>query len=154
MFWSSRLIRTVKRNTYQLLCIFYCYQVMWVYGKLYLAVARRVVINDKRFSVPKKGSKNVWNLQIRNVKYRDAGIYRCNVDTESPMVRSVFLNVERKLLKLYILWTPLFWQLCVLITSQILCHIQPYGGGLFKLIKHILVWLSKSRLIFVKKNNM
>ncbi|XP_046574373.1 hemicentin-1-like [Haliotis rubra] len=69
-------------------------KVMWIYGKAYLTQARRIVARDDRFSILKKGDRKAWNLQIENVKYRDAGIYRCRVHGKHPIVRSVFLNVK------------------------------------------------------------
>ncbi|XP_048254393.1 hemicentin-2-like [Haliotis rufescens] len=69
-------------------------KVMWIYGKTYLSQARRIVARDNRFSIQKKGDRKAWNLEIKSVKYRDAGIYRCRVHGKNPIVRSVFLNVK------------------------------------------------------------
>ena len=49
---------------------------------------------DARFAVIHPENSDDWNLEIRYVQKRDAGVYECQVNTEPKMNMAMLLTVE------------------------------------------------------------
>ncbi|XP_012936781.2 opioid-binding protein/cell adhesion molecule homolog isoform X2 [Aplysia californica] len=53
----------------------------------------RRIIDDERLSVERPFTKD-WNLHIRNVKYKDQGLYNCQINTNPVKIKTVNLKVQ------------------------------------------------------------
>ncbi|ESN98356.1 hypothetical protein HELRODRAFT_193056 [Helobdella robusta] len=93
----SETIIVMKNQTAVLPCsIEYLgiYKVLWLdVHNLPISFEEKRVIDDSRFSVI-RASDSDWNLQIRDVKTEDEGVYRCSVNTNPPISKTVQLHVK------------------------------------------------------------
>ncbi|CAG5115915.1 unnamed protein product, partial [Candidula unifasciata] len=53
----------------------------------------RRIIDDERLSVERPFTKD-WNLHIREVKYKDQGLYNCQINTNPVKIKTVNLKVQ------------------------------------------------------------
>ena len=53
----------------------------------------RRIIDDERLSIERPYTKD-WNLHIRKVKYKDQGLYNCQVNTSPIKLKTVYLKVQ------------------------------------------------------------
>lgn len=58
-----------------------------------LTVGTFTFISDKSYSVHRQSEKNEWNLIIKNVQPKHAGLYECHISTKDEQKFNVFLNV-------------------------------------------------------------
>lgn len=63
--------------------------------------------NDARFSLDYQ-PPNDWQLHVRSISERDAGLYECQISVHPPLIRTVYVSVSgeyfvSKLPSLYIL---------------------------------------------------
>lgn len=71
-----------------------CVQVAWLDQKSFpLTYEDRRVIDDSRFSLIRPEVKE-WNLQIREVRLEDEGLYRCTVNTNPVRNKLIMLFVR------------------------------------------------------------
>ena len=57
-----------------------------------LTVDRYTFVGDERFEAHYSATQETWNLVIKYVQERDAGVYECQVSTEPKM--SQFFNLR------------------------------------------------------------
>lgn len=75
------------------------FQVSWI-RKRDLHVLTSTIFTftgDARFAVIHPENSDDWNLEIRYVQKRDAGVYECQVNTEPKMNMAMLLTVEGKI---------------------------------------------------------
>ena len=74
--------------------LFFSFKVSWVRMRDadILTVDRYTFVGDERFEAHYKKDQETWNLVIKYVQERDAGIYECQVSTEPKM--SQFFNLR------------------------------------------------------------
>jgi len=53
----------------------------------------KTVVDDTRFSVVRQDNTE-WNLQIRDIGWKDRGQYRCTVNTSPIKTKLVMLHVK------------------------------------------------------------
>lgn len=61
-----------------------------------LTVGTFTFISDKSYSVHRNTEKNEWNLIIKNVQPKHAGLYECHISTKEEQKFNVFLNVVER----------------------------------------------------------
>ena len=61
-----------------------------------LSVDSTVFISDQRFKVLRPQPGTEWNLHIKSVTEKDAGLYECQISTEPKMSFYSHLNVVGK----------------------------------------------------------
>lgn len=61
-----------------------------------LTVGTFTFISDKSYSVHRQSEKNEWNLIIKNVQPKHAGLYECHISTKDEQKFNVFLNVVER----------------------------------------------------------
>ncbi|XP_041351056.1 limbic system-associated membrane protein-like [Gigantopelta aegis] len=70
------------------------YQVVWTdQWSMLLTFEDRRIIDDERLSIERPYTKD-WNLHIRKVKYKDQGLYNCQVNTSPIKLKTVHLKVQ------------------------------------------------------------
>lgn len=70
------------------------HQVVWTdQSSTLLTFEDRRIIDDERLSLERPFSKD-WNLHIRDVDYKDQGVYNCQVNTVPVKIKTVNLIVE------------------------------------------------------------
>ncbi|CAL1526556.1 unnamed protein product [Lymnaea stagnalis] len=70
------------------------HQVVWTdEWSTLLTFEDRRIIDDERLSVERPFIKD-WNLHIRDVKYKDQGLYNCQVNTNPVKLKTVYLRVQ------------------------------------------------------------
>ncbi|XP_076466029.1 uncharacterized protein LOC143297514 [Babylonia areolata] len=70
------------------------HQVVWTdQSSTLLTFEDRRIIDDERLSLERPFSKD-WNLHIRDVEYKDQGVYNCQVNTVPVKIKTVNLIVE------------------------------------------------------------
>ncbi|XP_046577605.1 limbic system-associated membrane protein-like isoform X1 [Haliotis rubra] len=69
------------------------HQVVWTDQlSTLLTFEDRRIIDDERLSIERPYTKD-WNLHIRSVRYRDQGIYSCQINTSPVKIKTINLNV-------------------------------------------------------------
>ncbi|BFY98121.1 hypothetical protein BsWGS_01161 [Bradybaena similaris] len=70
------------------------HQVVWTdQWSTLLTYEDRRIIDDERLSVERPFTKD-WNLHIREVKYKDQGLYNCQINTNPVKIKTVNLKVQ------------------------------------------------------------
>ncbi|KAH9513237.1 hypothetical protein Btru_034447 [Bulinus truncatus] len=70
------------------------HQVVWTDQlSTLLTYEDRRIIDDERLSVERPFIKD-WNLHIREVKYKDQGLYNCQINTNPVKIKTVYLRVQ------------------------------------------------------------
>ncbi|BFZ01266.1 hypothetical protein BsWGS_04306 [Bradybaena similaris] len=70
------------------------HQVVWTdQWSTLLTYEDRRIIDDERLSVERPFTKD-WNLHIRDVKYKDQGLYNCQINTNPVKIKTVNLKVQ------------------------------------------------------------
>jgi len=67
---------------------------MWL-GKdgVQLSLGTEVFHQPDRYSVDNPYPRD-WNLEIRNVRTDDAGLYQCHIGTRPPIIKTIQLVVQ------------------------------------------------------------
>lgn len=64
-----------------------------------ISLEDRRILNDMRISVERPFMKD-WNLHLRNVSVTDAGVYKCQINTDPVGTKKINLEVTGNVCKL------------------------------------------------------
>ncbi|XP_076465541.1 lachesin-like isoform X2 [Babylonia areolata] len=60
-----------------------------------LTIGQLVYVNDERYSIQSVPERLEWNLRIKDVQPRDAGVYECQISSRHKLIHHVMLRVNK-----------------------------------------------------------
>ncbi|GFT69021.1 uncharacterized protein NPIL_677921 [Nephila pilipes] len=108
-----------------------------------LTMGTNTYTTDQRFQLIRTDDVEDWNLQIRDSRESDSGVYECQVSTEPKLSLAVQLNIITA--KSYILEGPIVF-IDIGSPVNLTCEVQDVVGTLFLFWDHNGTVLTKEKM--------